>query len=206
MLGEEQELDLSPLRKRLARGPPARGLSGVCIGGYRKQVYSPLSVPSAPSLAVLLVLSLWLLRPTSIRQESSDGEESSGMSTISDIIRDPLSMETKMTNYSLEKNNNKFVNAHLNKAKSDDSRWCLSPSPLKAVDVPLSPDSSVPCGSNMVALVVAEKNVKTGRYVFRFTRNTRSPGLGLSVPSQPHKEGGSRWGIEEWGSPWSHCR
>lgn len=29
VLGEEQELDLSPLRKRLALGPPARGLSGV---------------------------------------------------------------------------------------------------------------------------------------------------------------------------------
>lgn len=109
VLGEEQELDLSPLRKRLARGPPARGLSGVCVGGYRKQVYSPLSDPSVPSLAVLLVLSLLLLRPTSIRQESSEGEESSRMSTISDIIRDPLSMETKMTNYSLEKNNNKFL-------------------------------------------------------------------------------------------------
>lgn len=95
MLGEEQELDLSPLRKRLARGPPARGLSGVCVGGYRKQVYSPPSDPSAPSLTVLLVLALWLLRPTSSRQESSEGEESSGMSTISDIIRDPLSMETK---------------------------------------------------------------------------------------------------------------
>lgn len=110
VLGEEQELDLSPRRKRLARGPPARGLSGVCVGGYRKQVYSPLSVPSAPSLSVLLVLSQWLLRPISLRQESSDGEESSGMSTISDIIRDPLSMETKMTNYSLEKQtNNKFL-------------------------------------------------------------------------------------------------
>lgn len=29
VLGEEQELDLSPLRNRLALGPPARGLSGV---------------------------------------------------------------------------------------------------------------------------------------------------------------------------------
>lgn len=73
-----------------------------------------------------------------------------------------------MTNFSLEKKlitNSLFVNRHLNKARQDDSRWCLSPSPLKAVDVPLSPDSSVPCGSNMVALtVMAEKNVKAGRH------------------------------------------
>lgn len=37
-------------------------------------------------------------------------------------------------------------------------------------------------------------------------RNTHSPDLGLFVPSQPHKEGGSQWGIEGWGSPWSRCR
>lgn len=60
--------------------------------------------------------------------------------------------------------NSLFVKTHLNKATYDGSRGCLSPSPLKAVDVPLSPDSSVPCGSNMVALVVVEKNVKAGRY------------------------------------------
>lgn len=34
-LGEEQELDLSPRRKRRALGPPARGLSGVWLPGQR---------------------------------------------------------------------------------------------------------------------------------------------------------------------------
>lgn len=90
VLGEEQELDRSPLRKRLALGPPASGLSGVWDGGPRKPIGSPPSPPSPPSPAVLLHL-----RPTSIRQESSEGEESSGMSTISDINREPLSMDTK---------------------------------------------------------------------------------------------------------------
>lgn len=93
-LGEEQELDLSPLRKRLDLGPPARGLSGVWDRGQRKLAYSPQSLPSPPLPAFLLLLSPWVLRPTSIRQESSEGEESSGMSTISDINRDPLSMDT----------------------------------------------------------------------------------------------------------------
>lgn len=74
-------------------------------------------------------------------------------------LNDKLLFRKKLTTNSL------FVNRHLNRAKQDDSRWCLSPSPLKAVDVPLSPDSSVPCGSNMVALtVMAEKIVKAGRH------------------------------------------
>ncbi len=101
MLGEEQELDLSPLRKRLALGPPARGLSGVREGGPRKLMYSPPSPPSPISPAVLLLLSPGYLTPTSIRQESSEGEESSGMSTISDISRDALSMDTDNKDISL---------------------------------------------------------------------------------------------------------
>ena len=97
MLGEEQELDLSPLMNLLALSPPARGLSGVRDSGPRKLMYSPAS---PPSLEVLLPLSPRFLSPTSIKQESSEGEESSGMSTISDINRDPLSMDTNKEMYS----------------------------------------------------------------------------------------------------------
>lgn len=84
------------------------------------------------------------------------------------------------------------------------------PSPLKAVEVPLSPDSSVPWGSNIVALVVKKKQESA----WNITHNTHtltqthicSPDWQLFVPSQLHKEGGSQWGREEWGSPWSHYK
>ena len=100
VLGEEQELDLSPRMKRLALGPPARGLSAVWDGGPRKLIYSPRSPPSPTSPpGVLFPLSPWCLSPTSIRYESSDGDESSGMSTISDISRDPLSMDTNKNKF-----------------------------------------------------------------------------------------------------------
>lgn len=94
VLGEEQELDLSPRRNLLALGPPANGLSGVWDEGPRKLMYSLPSPVSPPSLVLLLSRPPWILRPTSMRQESSEGEESSGMSTISDISSDPLSMDT----------------------------------------------------------------------------------------------------------------
>lgn len=92
MLGEEQELDLSPRKQRLgwpvdATGEPSEG----CGVAQRKLTYSPPLPSQPPSLTPRRRTSP---TPTSSKQESSDGELSSGMSTISDMSREPLSIDT----------------------------------------------------------------------------------------------------------------
>lgn len=127
MLGEEQEFDLSPLKQRLPGG--ATTVPSGCCGEQRKLTYSP---PSPPSLAPLDRTRI--PTATSIRQESSDGELSSGISTISDINREPLSIDT-------ERYTNSRIKETVPVGGAAKERKNL-PSPLKAVDVPLSPDSS----------------------------------------------------------------
>lgn len=185
VLGEEQEFDLSPLKQCLPEGATTIP-SGCCV--ERKLAYSPSSPPSLSPRGRARTPT-----PTSMRQESSDGELSSGISTISDINREPLSIDTERENIQnvhiytwiqsfnsihthsahpccrmlhkrwdvLTKSEHKWsqkthlkwmsLKTHLN------TRWKQglfaedSPSPLKFVDVPLSPDSSPAWVSNTVA-------------------------------------------------------
>ena len=83
MLGEEQEFDLSPRKQCLGWGITGEPSDGWGVG-QRKLTYSP--PPSVPSL---VPRRRTRPTPTSSRHESSEGELSSGMSTISDMRREP---------------------------------------------------------------------------------------------------------------------
>lgn len=58
-----------------------------------------------------------------------------------------------------------------------------SPSPLKAVEVPLSPDSSVPWGSNTVALIVTKDKDQHGHQVY----HTNTGILNKNINTQTQK-------------------